>query len=255
MDERKNYENSEKHNSTDNILDTDSDYILSTQKHLTRDNSRLPDYGDGFDNQLAADDIDGSSSDYILSTQKHLVEDKSRLSDYGDDFDSQTGEDNSGYAYSIDKDIYSNSLSPRQNKNKKKIRASKVCAIVFIVFAIICLVIATVFVLTRCTDDKPIIHQKPTDASTTVQAATYETYYQAEPTEYQPQTEAAEPPELQPEVTEPLQTQKPEASDTTALESSVTSEPTTEAGSEFVPPSPEADPEEILDGEDQNAIR
>ncbi len=252
MDERKNYENSEKHNLTDNILDTDSDYILSTQKHLTRDNSRLSDYGDGFDNRSATDDIDDSSADYILSTQKHLVEDKSRLSDYGDDFDSQTGEDNSGYAYSIDKDIYSNSLSPRQNK--KKMRASKICAIVFIVFAIICLVIATVFVLTRCTDDKPIIHQKPTDASTTVQAE-YETYYQAEPTEYQPQTEAAEPPELQPEVTEPLQTQTPEAADTTALESSVTSEPATEAGSEFVPLSPEVDPEEILDGEDQNALR
>lgn len=255
MDERKNYENSEKHNLTDNILDTDSDYILSTQKHLTRDNSRLPDYGDGFDNQSAADDIDGSSSDYILSTQKHLVEDKSRLSDYGDDFDSQTGEDNSGYAYSIDKDIYSNSLSPRQNKNKKKIRASKVCAIVFIVFAIICLVIVTVFVLTRCTDDNPRVPQKPTDASTTVPAVTDETVYQVETTQYQPQTEVTESSAEQSEVTEPLQTEAPGITETSESESSVTSDPSTEAESEAVSLYPDTDPEEILDGEDQNALR
>lgn len=254
MDERKNYDDLEKQMVTEHTNDSDSDYILSTQKHLVEDKSRLSDYGDGFDSQAMMDNTSDIGSDYILSTQKHLVEDKSRLSDYGDDFDSQTGEDNSGYAYSLDKDIYSNSLSSRQNKNKKKMRASKVCAITFIVFAIICLVIATVFVLTRCTDDQPIIPQRPTAVATTAQAMTDETVYQTDPTEYQPQTETAGLPAAQPEVTDPLQTQEPEMTEPSDLESNVTSEPETQAEPEFIPPHPESDPEEILDGEDQNAI-
>lgn len=255
MDKRKNYENSEKRNVADNIHDTDSDYILSTRERSAEDEARLHDYGNYFDDQTVTDKTNDTDSDYIMSTQKHLVEDKARLADYGDDFDSQTGEDNSGYAYSLDKDIYSNSLSPQQNKNKNKKRASKVCAIVFIVLAIICLVIVTVFVLTRCTDDNPRVPQKPTDASTTVPAVTDETVYQVETTQYQPQTEVTESSAEQSEVTEPLQTEAPGITETSESESSVTSDPSTEAESEAVSLYPDTDPEEILDGEDQNAIR
>lgn len=249
MDERKNYDDFEKEmvSGTDN--DTASDYILSTQKHLVEDKLRLPDYGDGFDSQAVTDNTSDIGSDYILSTQKHLVEDKARLSDYGDDFDSQTGEDNSGYAYSLDKDIFSNSLLSRQNNDKKKVRASKVCAIVFIVLAIICLVIAIVFVLTRCTDDKPIISQNTTASETTVPIITNNTVYQIEPTQYQPQTEMPESSAQQSEATEPVESQEPGITDSSNLEISVTSEPATEAESEFVPLHPESDPEEILDGE------
>ncbi len=98
-------------------------------------------------------DLDNFDSDKTYERKSRPEKTESATPDYGDNFNSQTGDDNEGYLYEDEHNIYSHS----DTYDKKKIYNTTV--IVLVVIAVVCVIGAMVFALTQCTDgSSPLKH-------------------------------------------------------------------------------------------------